>query len=213
MIQKLPRARESWSLAALVALIAAAGCSDKSDDTGASVGLPDETDTVSLIGDSVALIADTFSDGLGDDQPTHWLTLSQEGQWDLTPRGGPWTTLTGELHATEVLDDDEENPTCDVTYALTGETYDGEPCDTCDDAFTVSFYVTAGSPDDCADPDLPTADEPRIFGWSAVDSTIYLNYADMGVWLPWYEGTLDEDTLSYTWTTKLAKYVEEDSGQ
>ena len=205
--------RDLRAFTAAVSLLAAAGCSDKGDDTASQVGLPEETDTVSLVGDSVALIADTFSDGLGDDQPTHWLTLTQEGQWDLTPRGGPWTTLTGTLTATEVLDEDVDNPTCQVSYALTGERYEGDPCDTCDAAFTVAFYLDDGDPESCADPDLPGADEERVFGWSDVDSTIYLNYADMGVWIPWYDGTLDEDTLTYSWTNTLAKYVEEDSGQ
>lgn len=201
-----------WLFPAFVAL-SLGGCSDKGDDTGAQVGLPDETDTQDLTGDSVALIADTFDDSLGDDEPEHWLALAQEGVWELTPRGGPWTTLTGSLLATEVLDEDVENPLCEVSYALTGEEADASGCDTCEVAFLVSFYVNEGAPEDCADPDLPITDEQRVYGWSEVDSTIYLDYAGTGVWIPWYLGEVDEDTITFSWSGELAKVVEEDEDE
>lgn len=187
-----------------------AACEDKGGDSGALVELPEETDTVDLTGDSVALIPDTADDGLGDEEPEHWLSITQEGVWEMTPRGGPWTTMTGELVVTEILDEDIENPTCSLTYALTGEGVEAPGCETCDVAFLVSFYVSEGDPESCSDPDLPLQDEERTFGWSEVDSTIYLDYAGTGVWIPWYEGEIDEDTLTFTYSAELAKVVEEE---
>ncbi len=199
----------SWRILGLPLLLLAA-CEDKGGETGAEVELPAETDTQDLTGDSVALIPDTFSDALGDEEPLHWLTITQEGVWEMTPRGGPWTTLTGTLLVTEVLDEDLENPTCALTYALTGEGVEAPGCETCDVAFNIAFYLAEGDLEACSDPDLPLADEERVFGWSELDSTIYLDYAGTGTWIPWYEGALDEDTLSYSWTTELAVVVEEE---
>lgn len=199
--------------ASLLLSLALLACTGKSDDTGAEPGLPDETDTQDLSGDSVALIADTYDDALGDEEPAHWLALAQEGVWELTPRGGPWTTLTGSLLAVEVLDEEVENPLCEVSYALTGEEAPREGCDTCEVAFLVSFYVNEGDPAACADPDLPRSDEERVYGWSEVDSTIYLDYAGTGLWIPWYEGAADEDTITFSWTGELGKAVEEDEDE
>lgn len=190
-----------------------AACDDKGGDTAAEVGLPEETDTVDRTGDSVALIPDTFSDALGDEEPAHWLTITQEGVWEMTPRGGPWTTMTGTLLVTEILDEDLENPTCELSYALTGEAVQAPGCETCDVAFNLAFYLSDGDPEGCSDPDLPLADEERVLGWSEVDSTIYLDYAGMGTWIPWYDGELDEDTLSFFWTTTLAQYVPEEDDE
>lgn len=206
-----PMPEPRWRIPTLVLAFLGA-CADKGDDTGANVALPAETDTREPDVDSVALVPDTFDDG-GDEEPAHWLSLRQEGVWELTPRGGPWTALTGALVATEILDEDEESPRCEVTYALTGEVVEAPGCDTCDAAFRVAFYVSEGDPDACADPDLPMEDEERMLGWSPVDDAIYLDYAGTGVWLPWYEGAADEDTITFSWTAELAIYVEEEEDE
>lgn len=202
----------------LLALVPAilAGCKAKEDDTGALVELPDETADYDSRAETGTLLVDTYIDDAGDDEPAHTLSVTQEGAWELSPRGGPWTALTGELSVTELLDDDEEEPACEVVFALTGEAPDAEGagaplgCDTCDDVFVVSFYLSAGDPGACTDPDLPMDREVRAFGWSSVDGTIYLDYAGTGVWLPWYEGEVDEDTITFSWTTELAVFVPEE---
>lgn len=199
-----------WGAVGLLTLNA---CSGKTEDSSSSVGLPDETAEIEDSPlDSGIFLVDTAGGGLSDDVPAHTLTLTQEGNWELSPRGGPWTALTGGLEILELLDGDEEIPACEATYALTGEATDTPGCDTCDAVFAVTFYLSDGDPAACSDPDLPLADEVRTLGWSSVDETIYFDYFDTGVWLPWYEGVEDEDTVTFSWTTELAIYVEEDTG-
>ena len=209
----------SLPLRFLLALVPAilAGCKPKEDDTGALVELPEETATIDSRAETGTLLVDTYISDAGDDEPAHILSVTQEGSWELSPRGGPWTALTGELVVTELLDGDEELPACEVSFALTGEAPEAEGgsgavlgCDTCDDVFLISYYLSAGDPDACTDPDLPMDGDVRAFGWSSVDSTIYLDYAGTGVWLPWYEGEVDEDTITFSWTTELAVFVPEE---
>ena len=214
MIVTMPFRSHTLSPPFVLALVvgALAGCKDKGDDTSAPAELPDESAVYDSRAETGTLQVDTYSGDDGDDEPEHFLTITQEGTWELTPRGGPWTALTGDLVVTEVLDGDLENPTCELSYALTGEAPDGEAlgCDTCDDVFVVSFYLSSGDPDLCSDPDLPLDGDERGFGWSEVDSTIYLDYAGTGVWLPWYEGEVDEDTITFSWSSELAVFVPEE---
>lgn len=193
------------------ALIAA--CSDKADDTGSSVGLPEETGTpISL--DTAPLVFDTADSTAMDEQPAHTLSLTQMGTWDLTPRGGPWTTLTGELVVTEVLDGDEDLPACTATFALTGEA-DGTGCDQCDVAFIVEHYLADGDTTDCLDPDLPQHDEVRRMAWSSLEEAIYFDYYGSGVWLRWYDASEleDEDRLEFSWTAETGVAVEEEEDE
>lgn len=190
----------------------ASGCKPKGDDTASAVEIPEETASYDSRAETGTLIVDTYLEDDGDDVPTHTLTVTQEGSWELTPRGGPWTALTGDLSILELLDSDEEVPSCEVSFALTGEAPEGEAsgCDTCDDVFVVSFYLSSGDPSTCSDPDMPADGDVRAYGYSEVDSTIYLDYAGTGVWLPWYEAEVDEDTISFSWSTDLAVFVPEE---
>lgn len=188
-----------------------AGCKAKGDDTSGPVELPDETASYDSRAETGTLIVDTYIEDEGDDVPEHTLSLTAEGVWELSPRGGPWTALTGDLVVTEVLDGDLENPTCEVSFALTGEApEDALGCDTCTDVFVISFYLSSGDAEACSDPDLPLDGDVRAYGWSEVDSTIYLDYAGTGVWIPWYEAEVDEDTITFIWTAELAVFVPEE---
>lgn len=207
-LSQTPR-RSSLLLLACAGALELQGCEPKPDDT-AAIGLPDETGTPPDPSETADLVLDTYAGGLTDETPEHTLTLDQAGVWSLTPRGGPWTALTGDLTITELLDGDLELPACEATFALTGEEAEPAGCDTCDAAFSILFYLSDGDPDACMDPDIPLDGETRIYGWSAVDETIYFNYYGSGVWVPWYEATLDEDTLTVAWTADLGVVVEEE---
>lgn len=190
------------------------GCSDEGKDTGAEVGLPEETgDPISL--DTAPLVFDTADTSALDEVPEHTLTLTQAGSWDLSPRGGPWTTLTGELVVTELVDGDEELPACQATFALTGEADEGAACDDCDAVFDVSFYLSEGDTEDCLDPDLPQHDEIRRLAWSSLEEAIYFDYYGSGVWIRWYDATEleDEDRIEFEWTAETGVAVEEDDDE
>lgn len=210
-MRNAPTARRPVSRSTLLLVCSLfTACSDKGDDTGGAVGLPEETgNPISL--DTAPLVFDTADTAVTDEQPEHTLSLSQVGSWELSPRGGPWTTLTGELVVTEIVDGDEALPACTATFALTGEA-DGAGCDNCDAAFVVDFYLAEGDTTDCLDPDLPEHDEVRRLAWSSVEEAIYFDYYGSGVWIRWYDAAEieDEDRIEFEWTAETGVAVEEE---
>jgi len=186
---------------------------------------------------------DTFDGGGLNEVPNNTLEVRHTGYWDLTPIGGPYDTVIGTLDVDELIDGDTDLPWCYLRYALTGFAVPLDPaggCETCDIAFEVEFYLvedgallplpgadpidTGGTYDEddvfevngldeCRSPDLPADGERWVMGWSELEETIYLNYYGSDIWLPWYEGALDRDTLSYAWIESFGFVVpEEDEG-
>lgn len=194
----------AWTALAVLA----AGCGEKGDDTSSSVTLPEETGEPD-VADTAFFYEDTGG-GTTDETPSHWLMLSQTGTWELSPRGGPWTTLVGELLISEILDGDEELPACEASFALTGEALEEAACDGCEVAFAVSFYLTDGDPGACRDPDTPQHGDLHTFGLAPTEELIYLDYHGSGIWIPWYAAEIDEDDVAFAWTTTLAVKIEEE---
>ncbi len=183
---------------------------------------------------------DTFDGGGLDEVPNNTLEVRHTGYWDLTPIGGPYDTVIGTLDVDELIDGDTDQPWCYLRYALTGFVVPLDPaggCDTCDIAFEIEFYLvedgallplpgaepidTGGTYDEddvievngldeCRSPDLPADGERWIMGWSELEETLYLNYYGSDIWLPWYEGALDRDTLSYAWIESFGFVVPEE---
>ena len=86
-----------------------------------------------------------------------------------------------------------------------------EPCDGCEQAFDVRYYLTDGDPSACQDPDVPGDDETRTLGWASLEDTVYDDVEGTGVWVPWYDATLEADTLTLSWSVERGVLVE-DSG-
>lgn len=190
--------------------LAPLGCAATGGDSGGGELPPEDSD--SGVDDSGV---DTFSwdtsieDSGGDESPKHSLTVTHVGSWSMAPDGGPWTSVTGELTVTEVLDGDEAAPACAVTFALTGEAAD-EGCPGCDATFDLLYYVSEGVRDDCRDPDLPLDGDTVRMGWSDAEETVFLDYQGSGVWLAWYEGRRVGDEVTFTWETTLGVTVEDE---
>lgn len=196
------------------------GC--KGGDDGSAVVLPPE-DTARTRDSTSGFPLDSLGDSGLDQSPDHTLTLEQWGEWDLSPFGGPYTALVGELRAWEYLDGlrpdtadtadtgglRAEALTCAVTFSLVGEALD-EGCPSCDFAFAVQLYLVDGDPADCRDPDMPTDGEVRAWGWSGADDTIWYDYGGSGLWLPWWPGIRAGDSVSFVWTATLGVAVDEE---
>ena len=174
------------------------------EDSGVSELPPEESAVIPV--DSTPFTVDSgIEDGPSDTVPTHSLLLRHTGFWLLTPLGGPYRAITGELLIQEILDGDEEVPACSLRYALTG-TPETEGCPGCDFSFRVTHYLAEGDPERCQQPDLPA--EQEIFGWK--EPNLYLNYAESGLWLPWYEAERVDDELSFSWEQLVGLTVEEE---
>lgn len=184
-----------------VALVGA-GCATDGEDSGGGT-LPPEDTAIPGDSDEDTFIFDTNIEDTGfDGEPTHLLTMQHEGTWDMSPNGGPWTAVSGELVVVEYLDGNDLKPTCEVTFSLTGEEAD-TTCDTCRAAFELLYYVADGVREDCLDPELPQDGQTVRMGWSEQDETVYLDYQGSGVWLPWYPGDRVDDSVRFSWETTV----------
>jgi hypothetical protein len=200
-----------------------AACSGKSD-SGVPESLPDTDTTDSLPADSIDWSTEDtgLSGGYSNEDPPFELELSHAGVWELLPIGGPYTSMVGELTVTELLDGNESTPWCQATFSLTGQAVD-DLCETCDYGFLILFYlVKEGDPDkkdpdksvggleDCRSPDLPADGESRTLAYSDADSTIYFNYYDSDIWIPWYDASDLHDEVNFQWEATLGFIGEED---
>jgi len=213
-----------------------AGCSSDKD-SGAADTLP-SLDSA-LGGDDGRLDSgytfdpDTFDPGELDQVPNNTLLLQHVGSWSLSPLGGPYRAVVGDLTVEEFIDGDDEMPWCWVVYALTGEVVEDEradSCATCDFVFEVQYYVnvdgglrpeegaepidTGGNYDeddvvethgieDCMSPELPRDGDRVLMGWAEDEGTLYMEYYGSGIWLPWYSGELAFDQLEFSWVDEF----------
>lgn len=184
------------------ALLLLYACAEEPVDTAGGGSLPEETGELEVRYDTSTYRIETGAlEDTGDQTPEVVLQMVQEGDWTLGPAGGPWTELSGLLAVTETYEETgREN--CASVYALTGTAVD-DRCDTCTDAFEVSFAPSEGNPAPCRDSDLPELYEERVLGWAPDEQTIYWNYYDSGAWVPWYDATLEGDTLHVRWAAEV----------
>jgi hypothetical protein len=181
--------------------------------------------------------ADTFDAGALDQVPNNTLQIQHAGSWSLSPLGGPYRAAVGELYVDEYIDGQEDMPWCWVIYSMTGEVVDdarADSCPTCDFVVEIQFYVnqdggfkpedgaepidTGGNYDeddvietngiaDCMSPELPEDGDRWLMGWAGDEETIYMEYFGSGIWLPWYSGELEFDTLDFSWVDEFGFVV------
>lgn len=150
-------------LALLGGVALAVACGGK-DDSGTAGVLPDLDTALSGGGTQFdtgfVYIDDTFAPGGTDEVPNNTLLIQHFGNWSLSPLGGPYRAVVGELLIEEWIDGDDATPWCWVIYSMTGEAVDAEDeraegCDGCDFVFEVEFYVNQDGglrPEDGAEP-------------------------------------------------------------
>ena len=156
------------------------------------------------------------------------LDVTHSGTWTLSPVAGPYEVLTGELTISEIADGDLVTPWCEFNYALTGQVVEDDSCPTCKFIFDIEFYVLDydEEPDDddmddddmdnqpmqaqlveeCFTPDTPGHQEIRRLGFSHADQTIYFNYYNSGIWIPWYEASQNQNEVLFDWTNRVGFY-------
>jgi hypothetical protein len=191
-------------------LLLAFACASKMDDTGDPGELPPEEEVPPSTSDTGFEVDTGLTQGEQDDVPDHTLTLDQQGYWELTPLGGPYTALTGKLDVLEILDGAEEEPACELEWSMTGALAEEGGCEGCGFTFDVEFYLSGGEPEPCYDPELPEAGEVWRLGFHEGDGVLLRDYGGTGVWIPWFEAALNEDTLSFSWTAEVGVSVDED---
>lgn len=150
---------------------------------------------------------DTAPDVVPNITPTDFVFMSQEGSWLLSASDPPFTDLSGALQITEYINTlDTALPVyeCNVTYSLTGSPVGSHTCADCDFVFDVEYYVTAGDPSTCHDPDAPPHGVVWQLGYVAATNKLMLNYYGTDVWLPWYDATKAGVDVTFDWSTTFA---------
>lgn len=217
-------------------VLGTSGCTPPDEDSDIPE-LPDEDSPPEDTG-PFDIPDDTDDGGPVDQVPLHTLNLYQDAALTVTPAGGPYTALTGELSVMEFIDYErpepgedtdipadtdydptrpwdslEENPlACEVVYRMIGAPAETS-CGGCDFAMDIEFTVQSGDPGPCRDPDLPRNGETRRFGWRGSDNTMLYDFGGIGSWFPWYRGTLEGDTITIAWRSSVAVSVEEEDDQ
>ena len=217
-------------------LFLAVGCGPSGET---DVDLPEESDLPVRETGVSEFPDETDTDTGFVQQPVHLLTMRQWGMWQLSPEGGPYSTMNGVLRVQEYVDgerpvdtadtasdtdgsgdtdgsDDTDAPTgepvvleCDIVYALTGEPSQGSYPDY-EATFTVNARVIAGDLGACHDPDLPYDDENRHQAWDRESGWIVENYGGIGVWLPWYPAEQTRDKVRFEWISTFGVAIEEE---
>lgn len=184
-------------------------CAPAADDTGGEAQLPPEEPPVSM---DTGFQVDTGITGgaPSDEEPEDSLEILQQGRWEMTPLGGPYTAMTGELECLEILNGDELEPSCALSWSLTGELLDEGGCEGCEFTFEVEFYLVEGESGDCYDPELPASGDRWMLGYDPSEGVLLREYQGTGVWIPWYRAELSGDTLSFSWSATVGVAVEEE---
>ena len=194
------------------------GCPSAEPDPG---DLPDETPA--LLGDDDDATAPVDDDDSIDETPENVLSVSEMGVLTRSPAGGPYTTITGTLTISELLngqvvepgddddDDDGPSPTCEVLFAVVGTRADAEDvCPTCDTTWQLTFSVDEGNPADCQGPEQPSDGDVRLMGFVQAEQALYWNYQDLGTWVWWYHANDQGDDIAVSWQTTLGIEVDDD---
>jgi len=178
--------------------------------------LPSDTGTASVLTVDTAdfLPTDTATEtGTEDNIPDNWLTISQSGTWSLSPLGGPFTDMTGEMFVIEYVDElDPKEPeyACEVVYNLTGQGVDDHACDSCEFVFDVTYFATKGDPGACREPDTPPHEAVWRMGYDPDAEALLYNYGGSGVWVRWTDAVLTGNDLTFTFDLEMAIEVEEE---
>lgn len=184
------------------------------ENNGGTTTTPTET-TPTTSSSSTTFPTETTFGGPDDEVPAHWLHITETGDWNLTPAGGPYTGLTGTLMLEEIVDelDYDYGPDCLVTWTLDGT----EPeipgtCPGCDPSILVHFTVSGGDSSTCQSPDMaPTnPDEGWRMAWHPGDQAIYRDINATGVWVRWWDGVKTADAITFEFLDSYPIFVEEE---
>lgn len=186
------------------------GCVASSDDSTEPELPPEDTFIPSDSTTDTFFVDTSFQDTGFDGNPDHLLTITWLAHWDMSPGGGPYTTMTGTLSITEVLDGNDLKPTCLLEYSLTGQEAD-ENCPGCSATFDVNHYLVTGDAETCKDPDRPEDGALWTLGWSGANELVYYDYQDSGVWVEWYAAERVADSVDLTWETTVGVAVDTDT--
>jgi hypothetical protein len=162
---------------------------------------------------STTFPTDTGFSGGGDQQPDHWLHITETGFLDLTPAGGPHTDFTGTYTLQEIIDDldTEEGPDCLVTWSWVGTEAIVAPCPSCDVAFDVVHTLLAGDFTTCRSPDQPPENLAWRLGWESSTGTMHRDVGHTGVWVPWFTGVQMGDRIDVGFTASWPIFYEEET--
>ena len=198
---------------AVLAALALSGCGGKPADSDSAALPPVDSDSATAL-DSFQI--DTFRpDSDANEPPPATLSITHGGAWALSPNGGPWDSVTGDLSVLEVLDGDTLAPTCELEFSLTGQavtedTCPGCACPTCAVTLDVLHYLVSGDPATCLDAELPEDGERRRMGWDEAAQQIMLDWEGSGVWLAWYPGERVDDAITFLYEAEVATEAPEE---
>ena len=167
-------------------------------EAGASGPVPEDTAAVVVTWDTSPVAVETGSMDTGDASPTVTITAVHTGTWNLSPAGGPYTSVDGTIAVLETRSDGERHE-CDFSYSVEGDAVT-DLCDDCTEAYRVSFAFESGNANACSDPDLPALNDRLTFAWSPQEGVLYWDYEDTGAWVPWYVVTRANNAFCLSWT-------------
>jgi hypothetical protein len=182
-------------------------CTRGTSDTG--LGVEEDTEPA-VLDDTAPFPVDTSEVSL-DEEPAHTVLLIEQGNWSLSPLGGPYTSLVGSLLIVEYIDgppdpDDTAPPPCQVEIALTGSPA-AATCPGCAFSFEVLHQVVSGDLSQCHDPDRPANASLRRLGFDSSTGTI--RWQQGSLWFDWYQAQQVGDQVNFSFTTTLGVKVEE----
>jgi hypothetical protein len=157
-----------------------------------------------------------------DSIPLHELYISQSGTWSLSPAGGPFTDIVGDMIVREYIDELVKKPKtkggepqydCEALYTLTGQSPDEHSCQSCDFVFDIEFFVNEGDATACREPDTPQHQVVWRMGYDSGQEKILYNYGGTGVWVPWMDAQLSGNDLTFSFQTQVAIQVDEETTQ
>ncbi len=199
----------------LCVMAAACGCQEPPpEQRGTTATTTESIPSVPTTSTTTTFPTDTTFGGTNDQQPDHWLHVTETGQWNLP--GGDYLALTGTLELLEIVDelDTEQGPDCLVTWNLSAQApMFPTTCAGCDPATLVYFEVATGDPSTCQSPDLPP--QPGQPGWRMAfnpsDNTIYRDINGTGVWVAWWTGVRTGDVIDFTYADSYPIFVDEET--
>jgi hypothetical protein len=202
-------------IAAIAALLA---CNGKPEET--DVVLPPEDTDIPRDTDVSDFPEDTGLDTGLNQAPIHTVTLHQWGLWSLSPSGGAYDAMSGELYVQEYIDGERPDTAdtdpdtdlvldCDLLFSLSG-TPSATSCSGCAFTFDVTFALASGDPGMCNDPELPEDTEVHRFGFSQSEAAIFYDFGGIGVWLPWYPAVKVDDVVTFDWEATIGIAIEEE---
>lgn len=184
------------------------GCAGEGGDSS-EPELPPDSEPLPFDSTPDTFLVDTsLTDSGFTGEPANLLTITYTGAWQMTPRGGPYTNMTGSLLLTEVLDGNDLEPVCTLEFALTGEESE-ESCADCTATFEVLHYLVTGEDPLCSDPDRPTDGAIWRLGWIRSEESIEYDWQGTGVWIPWFEAEQTGDDLLLSWEVTVGVGVED----